>query len=508
MIFLIVILFYSIDFYCADNFQAIVTNYLDTVNSTSVVSNYAHVIDTFHTTLKTQSPDNQKNMLESLIQTYGKKIIKSECAIEKIVELMKQSVVLTHSRLKVQYEKILNSQSDDLIGENFFNTDISFYYEYSAYSINPNDQLYYQIQYIKDLNISSLPLKQLLIISLVENTQSVLFKEHNGDVSRNVVFKIACYYENSITKPLLDKYFQDKYIYNKKNDNDFDKIKLIEQQKILLMSIAYVRGFFGQSSFVLCAKDPDGDCGNYCIDICYTNSEEKYGAFNVPLLLSQNVDTFSNEQVDELYPSHKKIDEIKNKSEKKSIIRRIWNVSFYLFNIIFKIFYSLLTRKNQFQSDNVHPSINPAQHEKIKLQIADFKKCDDKNKFMQSLYTDKSYSDDYPPCWFKYWHLKEALVADLLKIKIRIFVGIEQDLVEITQAEPCYDEQSREVCVWTDNKACHDSELVPFYYYGLMAKALRFENRYFNLNYKSPDYLAHLEEKIEEYKKNWICNRV
>lgn len=494
MIFLIVILLYCINFYSAHDFQAIVTNYVDLIYSTNFQPNYAHVIDTFHTTLKTQSPDNQKNMLESLIQTYGKKIIKSECAIEKIVELMKQSVVLTHSRLKVQYEKILNSQSDDLIGENFFNTDISFYHEYSAYSINPDDQLYYQIQYIKDLNISSLPLKRLLIISLVENAQSVLFKEQNKDVLRDVVFKIAYYYENTITLDLVVEYFLDKDFYS------FDQIKLIEQQKILLMSIAYVRGLFGQSSFVLCAKDPDSDCGNYCIDICYTNVEKKYGAFDVRLL-SQNADTFSNEQVDELYPSNEKI------SEKKSIIRYIWNVTFYLFNIVFKIFYSLVTRKNQFQSHNVYPSINPDQHEKVKLQIADFKKCDDKNKFVQSLYTDKSYSVDYSPSWFKYWHLKEALVANLLKIKIRIFTGLEQDLFEITPKEPCYDEGSREVCVWTDNTAYHDSELVPCYYYGLMAKALRFENRYFNLNYKSPDYLAHLQKKIEEYKKKWVRNR-
>lgn len=512
MIFLIVILFYCIDFYGAHDFKEIVTDYVNVVNSKDFVPDYSNKIDDFHTLLYGQLCENNFNqeLVQFLIEKFGALIHGSSCSFEQSVKLIKQSVLLTSQKLKKEYQKkILLYVNNDSVNQNdIFNNGISFYHEYSAYSIDPDDQLYYQIQYIKNLDIA-LNIKQYLILSLVDKMQSVLFDEQEKTALSNPIFTIARYYENSINSDIIDGYFQDKQLYQKRKSSatKFDQIKLIEQQKIYLMTIRYLRGFFEESFFVLFAKDPDGDCGNYCIDICYANKEEKYGAFDVRLLLLQNEDTFSIEKVDQLYPLKNEVNIKKEnfKQQTKSIIIHFFNFVFYCFKMIYRCISDFYKNKNE---NDLHSSVSSAQYEKIALQIKDFKSSyNDKEffkSFLSSLYTNKDYSADYSPAWFKYWHLKEALIADLLGVKIQTFAGLGKDFDEITQTEPCYDDQSREVYVWTDNKAGHDSELVPYYCYGLMAKALRFENRYFGLDYKNQDYLFNLQEKIHEYKKNWI----
>lgn len=234
-------------------------------------------IKNFHTTFQKVPPFDQHMLVKHLILrnvSFKDELVQGEA--KKIL----QDARLQHSKLKTQYQKRLSLYADqDIMQSNdvFCDPLIRFYHQFVACSVYQEDQLYYQIKYIKKLNLP-LKSKSFLIMSLVDNTQSALFSEQNKKASKDVIFKIAHYYDQTITQTLMESYFQLKENFESKRDvtdiNFLQQIQIIEKQKILLMTIAFLRGFFLNSEFVLFAKHADCDCGNYCIDVFKVNTEK------------------------------------------------------------------------------------------------------------------------------------------------------------------------------------------------------------------------------------------
>jgi hypothetical protein len=542
MIALIFFLFYCVNLSCADS-VIVLSDYISAVDNfvqygiiKEAPTQFFGPIETFHTTFRTASPGGQRDLVKALILR-GKSLTESseEVVLDEAKKIW-QSAAMQHSKLSTAYKnRLVDCVGKKMTLDILTNKAINFYHRFIVHSIDQNDQLYYQIQYIKNLRVGdkqlSPEMQRYLIMSLVDNIQTPLFVEQGKKRPDDVIFTIAHYYDEAITQDLMEEYFTFKNSFESKLDlkdpNRLQEAQIIEKQKIFLMTMAYLRGFWAHSSFILFAKDPDGDCGNYCIDVYNINKEEKYGAMNSIRLLKQNSDTLTIETINRLYPSQNKASEItiekKDQShkqppqqQKKFIGIRLISLIFCFLKMIYKYCCAFWhTQENVTRNDgqaslsaNKHGSVSDAQYEKIKLQIIDFKNNRNDNEafkaFLESLYTNENYSVKYLSCWFKYCHVKEALTANtLLRIKIRLLVGYDK-LEEVTPQEPCYNEGSRDVYVWTDNTAYHDSVLVPFYCFALMAKELRFENRYFNLNPCNKEYLATWQARFDTYKKEWI----
>lgn len=510
-------------------------------------------IDNFHEAFSVQSPEHQLLTTESLIlkNSCQHKIVVNEggCRSEEIacgVKSLLQDFTLMRSRLATWYQNNLLAHAGKafVYRDIFASEQIDFYHRFIVYSIDPEDQLYYQIQYIKSLKNQQgegLPLlfQHFLIISLVDHCQEGLFAEQGKICSIEILSKIARYYDSEISDDFIQLYVEKKQVYQMRmrDHNYLDQMQIIEKQKMLLMAIGFMRGFWANSRFIPFAKNPDGNCGNYCLDVCAVHDDHKYGALNGVKFLQDNSDAITVDMVDTLYPliaDQRSKDQVKpdnvvpdrvtSEQKKQCFIIRVFTLILDRILVLCrKITAFFLTKKFSTTNDDEqlqvispiltavkhkkHCSVSDEQYEKINLQVADFKeKKPDQTAFaafLRSLYHDAKYSIDHYPQWFKYWHLKEALIASLLGIKIRMFVNKNQ-LEEVTQQEPCYHDASRQVCVWTDSNAGHDSELIQLHCFALMAKAIRHENRYFGINAKSPDYLNDLQKKFELYKKTGL----
>jgi len=91
----------------------------------------------------------------------------------------------------------------------------------------------------------------------------------------------------------------------------------------------------------------------------------------------------------------------------------------------------------------------------------------------------------------------------LLNVKIRLFINNSKS-EEITPPEPIHEKNYREVYVWTDKKAFHDTELIPSSYFALMAQGFRFELVYFNMQSDNKNLLQELTEKHKIYHQEWL----
>lgn len=340
------------------------------------------------------------------------------------------------------------------------------------------------------------------------------------------VFKRYCAYYGCAK--YLNTYGSDDFIVNLSKNIKIVNSKsnlqgCIHQAKLLSLALMVMRGFWGGNEMVGFARDSDSNCGHYTTGCSYAK-DPKYGAMNIERLLNMNQNFLEHEfDLEALYPKLLKTAVAQAPQQKHILIRIAYAVLTFM-----RMWWNWLRQRNSQHAINKplinineridmmqpqamqHPAVNEQQKSCVQKQIeyvqgSPLKLCAIKNLYQD---TEKQFSCDHSSWWFKYWHVKEAAIASILGLKIRLFshdtTNPDSVVTELTPEEPCYPKTARDVCVWTDNTAYHDSLLLKPTQLVSIAHAIGYELQYWKIDVNNQDWLTKWCNKFSAYQRDWL----